>query len=76
MAWSGTAAGRVCSRRCFWLGEEAACYESMRQFLAGSPWDPALLVRACAERVVPEIGVEVWVLDDTGFPKDGKHSPG
>ena len=48
----------------------------MQQFLADSPWDPALLVRACAERVVPEIGVEAWVLDDTGFPKDGKHSPG
>ena len=60
----------------FRLGEDAACYESMQQFLADSPWDPALLVRACAERVVPEIGVEAWVLDDTGFPKDGKHSPG
>jgi SRSO17 transposase len=60
----------------FRLGKDAACYESMQQFLADSPWDPALLVRACAERVVPEIGVEAWVLDDTGFPKDGKHSPG
>jgi len=60
----------------FRLGEDAACYESMQQFLADSPWDPGLLVRACAERVVPAIGVEAWVLDDTGFPKDGKHSPG
>ena len=25
---------------------------------------------------MPEIDVEAWVLDDTGFPKDGKHSPG
>src|SRR5204862_4181061 len=47
-----------------------------QQFLADSPWDPALVVRAVAERVVPEIEVEAWVLDDTGFPKDGKHSPG
>ncbi len=60
----------------FRLGEDAACYESMQQFLADSPWDPGLLVRACAERVVPAIGMEAWVLDDTGFPKDGKHSPG
>ncbi len=25
---------------------------------------------------MPRIDVEAWVLDDTGFPKDGKHSPG
>src|SRR5208283_1468080 len=24
----------------------------------------------------PVIDVQAWVLDDTGFPKDGKHSPG
>jgi SRSO17 transposase len=53
-----------------------ADYQSMQQFLADSPWDPALLVRAVAERVALEIGVEAWVLDDTGFPKDGKRSPG
>ena len=57
------------------LGEDAD-YESLQNFLAVSSWDPALLVRAVAERVVPAIGVQAWVLDDTGFPKDGKHSPG
>jgi SRSO17 transposase len=57
------------------LGPEAK-YESMQQFLAVSPWDPLLVVRAVAERVAGEIDVEAWVLDDTGFPKDGKHSPG
>jgi SRSO17 transposase len=51
-------------------------YQSLQQFLADSPWDPALVVRAVAERVVPEIDVQAWVLDDTGFPKDGKDSPG
>jgi len=60
----------------FRLEETAARYESMQQFLADSPWDPALVVRRCAERVVPELGVEAWVLDDTGFPKQGKRSPG
>jgi SRSO17 transposase len=60
----------------FRLGEDGARYESLQQFLADSPWDPGLLVRACAERVAPELGVEAWVLDDTGIPKDGKHSPG
>src|SRR5215216_4961925 len=57
------------------LGGDAQ-YQSMQQFLADSPWDPALVVRAVAERVAPEIDVEAWVLDDTGFPKDGKDSPG
>ena len=60
----------------FRLEETPARYESMQQFLADSPWEPALVVRACAERVAPEIDVEAWVLDDTGFPKDGRHSPG
>jgi len=57
------------------LGGDAD-YQSMQQFVADSPWDPALVVRAVAERVAPQIDVEAWVLDDTGFPKDGKASPG
>jgi SRSO17 transposase len=57
------------------LGGEAD-YQSLQQFLADSPWDPARVVRAVAERVAPAIEVEAWVLDDTGFPKDGKRSPG
>jgi SRSO17 transposase len=57
------------------LGEDAD-YQSMQQFLADSPWDPALVVKAVAERVAPRIDVQAWVLDDTGFPKDGKDSPG
>src|SRR3989454_3219294 len=60
----------------FRLEETPARYESVQQFLADSPWDPALLVRACAERVAPELGVTAWVVDDTGIVKDGKHSPG
>ena len=60
----------------FRLEETPARYESMQQFLADSPWDPAALVRACAERVGPEIGVTAWVVDDTGIAKDGRHSPG
>ena len=57
------------------LGGDAD-YQSMQQFVADSPWDPALVVKAVAERVAPQIEVEAWVLDDTGFPKDGKDSPG
>jgi SRSO17 transposase len=57
------------------LGGQAD-YQSMQQFLTDSPWDPSQVLRAVAERVVPEIEIEAWVLDDTGFPKDGKRSPG
>jgi SRSO17 transposase len=57
------------------LGDEAD-YESLQQFLAVSTWEAALVVRAVAERVAPQIEIEAWVLDDTGFPKDGKGSPG
>ena len=60
----------------FRLGESPARYESLQQFLADSPWDATLLVRGCAERVAPEIGVLAWVVDDTGIKKDGRHSPG
>src|SRR5262245_54741864 len=60
----------------FRLGESAARYESVQQFLADSPWDPELVVGCCAERVAPEVGVVAWVVGDTGIPKDGSHSPG
>jgi len=60
----------------FRLGESSARYESLQQFLADSPWDPDLLVRACVERVAPAIGVTAWLVDDTGIVKDGRHSPG
>jgi SRSO17 transposase len=57
------------------LGGDAE-YESMQNFLADSPWDSVRVVRSVAERVAPVIDVQAWVLDDTGFPKDGKSSPG
>jgi SRSO17 transposase len=57
------------------LGEDGD-YEALQHFLADSPWDPVVIQRAVAERVAPELGVEAWVIDDTGIPKDGKHSPG
>ena len=57
------------------LGEDGD-YEALQHFLADSPWDPAVIQRAVAERVAPEIGVQAWVIDDTGVPKDGRHSPG
>jgi SRSO17 transposase len=51
-------------------------YQSLQQFLADSPWDAERLIQAVVERVAPVVAAEAWVLDDTGFPKDGKKSPG
>ncbi len=51
-------------------------YQSLQQFLADSPWESERLMQAVVERVAPVVGAEAWVLDDTGFPKDGKKSPG
>ena len=60
----------------FRLEQTPARYESMQQFLSDSPWQPDVVVRGCAERVAPEIGVVAWVVDDTGIAKEGAHSPG
>lgn len=58
------------------LGGGAVEYEALQHFLADSPWDPALIDRAVAERVCAVIEPVAWVLDDTAIPKDGKRSPG
>jgi SRSO17 transposase len=58
------------------LGGGKVQYEGLQNFLADSPWDPALIDRAVAERVCAVIEPAAWVLDDTGIPKDGKRSPG
>jgi SRSO17 transposase len=58
------------------LGGGKVQYEALQHFLADSPWDPALVDRAVAERVCAAVQPEAWVLDDTGIPKDGKRSPG
>ena len=58
------------------LGGGKVEYEALQHFLADSPWDPAMVDRAVAERVCAVIEPEAWVLDDTGIAKDGNRSPG
>jgi len=58
------------------LGGSSVEYEALQHFLADSPWDPAVVDRAVAERVCAVIEPSAWVIDDTGVPKDGKYSPG
>lgn len=56
--------------------DRSVTYESLQQFLADSPWDPEQLIRNVVEHVYERIDPVAWVIDDTGFPKDGKMSPG
>jgi SRSO17 transposase len=49
-------------------------------FLRDSPWDDRCVRREAARYVVEALEkqepVTTWVIDDTGFPKQGKHSVG
>ncbi len=50
-------------------------YQQIQQFVSSSTW-PVEPVRARIARLAQELVDPVaWVVDDTGFPKDGKHSP-
>nr|WP_234363380.1 IS701 family transposase [Streptomyces sp. TN58] len=51
-------------------------HQRLQQFMTSSTW-PVEDVRAgLAWRAVRVVRPQVWVVDDTGFPKDGKASPG
>jgi SRSO17 transposase len=58
------------------MGGTSVEYEALQHFLADSPWDPAVIDQAVAERVCAVIEPVAWVLDDAGVPKYGRHSPG
>lgn len=49
-------------------------------FLRDSPWDDRSVRREAARYVIGELekqeSVTTWIIDDTGFPKQGKHSVG
>lgn len=51
-------------------------HQQLQQFMTTSTW-PVEAVRArLARRAVAVVRPQVWVVDDTGFPKDGVSSPG
>ncbi len=50
--------------------------QCLQQFVSQSPWEEAEVRRALAVRMSEEIAPEAWVIDDTGFPKFGRHSVG
>ena len=53
---------------------------SLLHFVGNAPWSDAAIMGKVAELVLPAIErsgpVEAWIIDDTGFPKKGRHSVG
>ena len=51
-------------------------YQALHHFVAASPWDWRPVRRRLAEVLCGALSPTAWVVDDTGFPKDGDHSVG
>ena len=50
-------------------------HQRLQQFVTTSTWDVAAVRARLARRAVAAVGPVAWVVDDTGFPKDGTGSP-
>jgi SRSO17 transposase len=51
-------------------------YQALHHFVATSPWDWRPVRRRLAEVLCAALSPTAWVVDDTGFPKDGDCSVG
>jgi SRSO17 transposase len=58
----------------------SAKHQSLLHFVGQAPWSDEALLARVRERVLPQIEqhgpIKAWIIDDTGFPKKGKHSVG
>ena len=51
--------------------------QALRQFVGQSPWDAEAVQQSLARKIVDLLSEpEVWILDETSFPKAGEHSVG
>jgi SRSO17 transposase len=55
-------------------------HQSLHHLVADAPWDDEALLDRALDTVLPSMlrqgPVVAWVVDDTGFPKKGRHSVG
>src|SRR5207244_7101780 len=58
----------------------SAQHQSLLHFVGAGGWSDEKVLAKISELVVPAITkhgpIEVWIIDDTGIPKKGRHSVG
>ena len=58
----------------------SAQHQSLLHFVGSGPWSDDKVLSKVREMVLPAVErhgpIEAWIVDDTGFPKKGRHSVG
>lgn len=57
----------------------SARHQALHHFVAKADWSDSEMIRRVCQQIVPKMdftGGGYWIIDDTAFPKKGKHSVG